>query len=140
MAKKNKKYANMDRATALKLAASLLHSFGESSLYDDYAEDEGFTVEQFDQMVAELRKEGPFSIVYEADGKVFTVGPYDTEEDAIIWAKDHSGNGVDSEFDIHDQHVYILGPDHRMIELNAADLGVEDDEEDFPGDEDPELE
>lgn len=122
MAKKKSKYANMDRATALKLAADLLHSFGESSLYDDYAADEGFTVDEFDAMIAELRKGGPWSIVYEADGDVYSVGPYTTEGEALAWAKSHNGTGVDSEFDANDQHVYIVGPDHRMVELSGDDL------------------
>jgi len=118
-----KKYADMNRATAIKLALAILEPFKEAgNIYDDYKADEKFTNKQYDAMIAELKKDGPWSIVYEADGDVYNVGPYATEVEAMAWAKAHNGTGVNSEFDINDQHVYLLHPDHRLIELSADDL------------------
>jgi hypothetical protein len=71
---------------------------------------------------AKRKKDGPWSILYEADGAIHKVGPYTTEQEAMEWAKSNNGTGVNSEFDINDQRVYLLHPDHRMIELNADDV------------------
>lgn len=120
-----KKYANMDRATAIKLALAILEPFKEAgNIYDDYKADEKFTNKQYDAMIAELKKDGPWSIVYEAEGNVYHCGPWDTEAEAMAWAKANNYKGPDgeSEFDINDQRVYLLHPDHRVEELSASDL------------------
>jgi hypothetical protein len=61
----------------------------------------------------------PSSSHHMADGRIFKAGPFDEEPAALEWAKRASSNG---EFDINDQHVYHLTPDHRLIELSANDL------------------
>jgi hypothetical protein len=69
-----------------------------------------------------MAKKGPFSILYEAEGAIYHIGPYDTEAEAMNYAK---ANGHGEEFDIGDQRAYLLYPDHRMVELSAADLEAE---------------
>ena len=61
-----------------------------------------------------------FSILYVAEANIFRFGlATDTEEKAIQLAKDGQASGV---FDIDDQHVFILLPDHRLVELVGSDL------------------
>jgi heme-degrading monooxygenase HmoA len=60
-----------------------------------------------------------YSILYTADDEIFKVGPFDSEEAACEWMKSKEGK---AQFDIETQHVYILTPDHRMIEVWSADL------------------
>src|SRR5437016_11996494 len=87
MENRNKDYDNMDRAKAIKLALAILGPFTEAgSIFDDYQAEEKFTNEQYDAMLAELRKDGPWSIVYEADSNVYHVGPFASEDEALAWA------------------------------------------------------
>lgn len=62
-----------------------------------------------------------YSVLYEADGEVHQIGPFDTEERADAEAKKAQKRG---EFDIRDQRVYLMRPDHRMVEYSTEDLGV----------------
>jgi len=62
-----------------------------------------------------------FSVLYEADGEVHQIGPFDTEKKADAEAKKAQKKG---EFDIRDQRVYLMHPTHRMVEYSMEDLGV----------------
>lgn len=57
-----------------------------------------------------------WSILYEAEGCIYQIGPFNTEDEAMEAAK------ARGEFDIQDQRVYIIGPNHRMRELSESDL------------------
>ncbi len=62
-----------------------------------------------------------WSILYtdSIDPKIYRLGPYEAEEHAMMIAcKAHE----EGEFDINDQHVYLLGPKHELQELTANDL------------------
>lgn len=116
----------MTRQEAIRLALDILRPFAEAgNIYDDYKADEGFTDEQFEAMLAVLAsddpasKEGPWSVFYEAEGSVHRVGPFDNQEAAEQAATSAQAQG---EFDIHDQQVYLVGPDHRMIVLSEEDV------------------
>jgi hypothetical protein len=61
-----------------------------------------------------------YSILYVAHDEAFKIGPFDSEKAAWKWLND--GRKRREEFDIADQHAYILTPDHRMIEVCSADL------------------
>lgn len=76
---------------------------------------------------------GKWSVLYEADGDIHQIGPFDSEDDADKAAKSAQEEG---EFDVLDQRVYLLTPDHRMVEYSMSDLGVEDDDDDDLGDDD----
>lgn len=71
-----------------------------------------------------------WSILYEAFGGVFQIGPFRTEAEAMQAAakaqiRDRGDDlelRIEGEFDVKDQRVYLLGPDHRMTELNTDDI------------------
>lgn len=64
-------------------------------------------------------EEGPWSIFYEADGNIHRIGSFDSQDDAQQAAKNAQAEG---EFDINDQQVYLVGPDHRMFVLSEEDV------------------
>ncbi len=55
-----------------------------------------------------------WSILYEADGQIHQGGPFNTERRAMNWFKESE------EFDINSQRVYLIDPNHRMIELDES--------------------
>lgn len=63
--------------------------------------------------------EGPWSVFYEAEGNVHRIGPFDNQNTAAQAATSAQAEG---EFDINDQQVYLVGPDHRMIVLSEEDV------------------
>jgi len=123
----------MTRQEAIRLALDILRPFAEAgNIYDDYKADEGFNDEQFEAMLAVLHaddpasKEGPWSVFYEAEGSVHRIGPFDNQDNARQAAVSAQ---AESEFDINDQQVYLVGPDHRMTVLSEEDV-LGDDEYD----------
>lgn len=72
------------------------------------------------------QSDGPWSVFYEAAGNIHCIGPFDSREDAEEAAAKAQAEG---EFDIANQQVYLLGPDHRMIGLTEDDVkgGVTDE-------------
>lgn len=72
-------------------------------------------------------KDGPWSVFYEAEGNVFRIGPFDNQDAAEQAAKKAQ---VEGEFDIKDQMVYLVGPDHRLIVLSEEDVLAGDEEYD----------
>lgn len=122
----------MTRQEAIRLALDILRPFaGAGSIYDDLKTAEGFTDQHYEAMVAVLHaddpasKDGPWSVFYEADGNVHRIDPFDNRHAAERAAHSPQAEG---EFDIHDQQVCLVGPDHRMFMLTEDDV-VEGDEE-----------
>ena len=69
----------------------------------------------------------PWSILYSREGEIYNCGPFATEDSAMAWANDNRYQGADGdqdafEFDLDDEHVYLLGPDHRIQELSNSDF------------------
>lgn len=63
-----------------------------------------------------------WSIFYECEGTVYQIGPFNGkngEAKAMAAARKAQADG---EVSIFDQRVYIMGPDHHMIELSESDL------------------
>ncbi len=122
----------MTRPEAIRLALNILRPFAEAGvIYDAYQTDEGFTDEQYEAMLAILHaddprsKEGPWSALYESEGNIHRIGPFDNQDAAMQAAKNAQAQG---EFDINDQMVYLVGPDHRMVVLSEEDvLGGDED-------------
>lgn len=121
----------MTRQEAIRLALDILRPFAEAgNIYEDYKADEGFTDEQYEAMLAVLHaddpasKEGPWSVFYEAEGSVHRIGPFDNQDDAAQAARNAQ---VEGEFDINDQMVYLVGPDHRMFVLSEDDVKGDDE-------------
>ena len=61
----------------------------------------------------------PWSILYGIDGAVFSIGPFDTQSEALKAATNAQDQ---SEIDINDTYVYLIGPNHEMTLLYAEDL------------------
>lgn len=118
----------MTRQAAIRLTLNILRPFAEAGgIYDDYKADEGFSDNDYEAMLAVLHQDdpaskmGPWSVFYEAEGDINRIGPFDTQDDARKAAtKAHA----DAEFDISDQQVYLVGPDHRMMVLLEDDVGA----------------
>ena len=124
----------MTRQEAIRLALDILRPFAESGdIYDEYKAESGFSDEQYEAMLAILcaddpaSKEGAWSVFYEAEGSVHRIGPFDNQEAAHQAAKNAQAEG---EFDIDDQQVYLVGPDHRMTILSEEDVVGGDEEYD----------
>ena len=116
----------MTRIEANRLALDILRPFAEAgSIYDDYQAAEGFSDEQYESMLAILHaddpasKEGPWSVFYEGEGNIHDIGPFDTQDDAKQAAINAQAEG---EYDINDQQVYLVGPDHRKFVLSEEDV------------------
>ena len=129
----NPQGTSMTRQEAIRLALNILRPFGEAGhIYDAYQADEGFSDEQYDAMLAVLHnddpasKQGPWSVFYEAEGNIHRIGPFDTQADAEQAAKNANAEG---EFDINDQQVYMVGPDHRIFALSEDDVVGSSDED-----------
>lgn len=125
----------MTRQDAIRLALHILRPFAEAgSIYDDLKTAEGFTDQHYEAMLAVLHaddpasKEGPWSVFYEAEGNVHRIGPFDNQH-----AAERAATSVQAqaEFDIHDQQVYLVGPDHRMFMLTEDDVTGEADGVEF---------
>jgi len=124
----------MTRPEAIRLALNILRPFAESSLYDAYQSDEGFSDDDYEAMLAILHaddpasKEGPWSVFYEAEASIHRIGPFDNKDDAKQAAKNANAEG---EFDINDQMAYLVGPDHRLIVLSEDDVVGDDEDYDY---------
>lgn len=70
-----------------------------------------------------------YSILYvdcDIDGeRIINIGPKPTEQEAIAAAKEAQHR---KDFDIRDQRVYLLHPDHRMADLSEKDLALNSEE------------
>ena len=69
----------------------------------------------------------PFSILYTIEyGEIMRCGPFKSEQLAMKYVGEHRYTGnpdqTEYEFDLNEQHVYLLHPDHRMIELEDGDV------------------
>ena len=69
-----------------------------------------------------------FSILYEGAGEIFQIGPYPTEEEAMAAGReaqyddDADPDDAAGSFDVRDQRVYLLTPEHRLQELDISDF------------------
>lgn len=123
----------MTRIEAIRLALDILRPFAESGLYDDYKTEEAFSDEQYDTMLAILHaddpksKQGPWSVLYEADASVYQIGPFDNRADALQAATKAQAEG---EYDARDQQVYLIGPDHHLWLVSDEDVIGDGDEYD----------
>lgn len=64
-----------------------------------------------------MRLEKPYSVLYTALGQIFRFGPFLSYEEAMQNIRD-----AREDFDLHNQYVYILTPDHRLISVESDDL------------------
>lgn len=73
----------------------------------------------------DVQQKGPYSILYTIEyGEIMQCGPFKNEQEAMKYVRGHcyTEGCNEYEFDLNDQHVYLLHPDHRMIELSVSVL------------------
>ena len=63
-----------------------------------------------------------WSVLYECEGVIHKIGAFTNEPDANAAARKAQADG---EFDISDQRVYLMHPDHRLVEYSESDLAEE---------------
>lgn len=66
--------------------------------------------------------ENPYSVLYAHEGEIYRCGPFLSQEEAIEYIREHSTGEINREFDLDEEYVYILAPDHRMILVGSEDL------------------
>lgn len=67
-----------------------------------------------------------FSVLYCTNDEIFNVGPFKTEAEADTYVREHSYPKKDYEFDLNEQNVYLLRPDHSMVPY-PSDFGTADE-------------
>lgn len=60
----------------------------------------------------------PYSVLYVADNDIYKVGPFESEAVADEWVR---SEGV-KEFEIDEQRVYLMTPDHELLEYSMSDV------------------
>ena len=70
----------------------------------------------------DIQVDTPYSVLYANKGEIYNCGPFASESEAVDYIRGHSG-----EFDLDEQYVYILTPDHRLISITSDDLGSSPD-------------
>jgi len=68
-----------------------------------------------------MRIDKPYSVVYSADGEIYKSGPFLSYEEAMDYIRKHSGE-INCEFDLDEEYVYIMTPDHRLISIESEDV------------------
>lgn len=72
-------------------------------------------------------KPSPWSVLYTVkpgcDTCLLTLGPYPTEGEAIEAARAAQADGT---FDVQDQRIYLIGPEHELHEIETCELVPEE--------------
>lgn len=76
-----------------------------------------------------MRIEKPYSVVYAVEGEIYKCGPFLSFEETIDYIRQHSGKESNAEFDLDEEYVYILTPDHRLMPVSSDDITEDKDEE-----------
>jgi hypothetical protein len=69
-----------------------------------------------------MRLEKPYSVLYAVDGEIYKCGPFLTYEESMEYIRKHSTGDMNREFDLNEQYVYIMTPDHRLISVSSDDV------------------
>jgi hypothetical protein len=64
----------------------------------------------------------PYSVLYAVEGEICKCGPFLSHEEAIDYIREHSTGEINLEFDLDEEYVYVLTPDHRMISVESEDV------------------
>ena len=73
-----------------------------------------------------MRFEKPYSVLYAVNGDICTSGPLLSYEEAVDYVRKALKEG---ELDLDEQYVYVLTPDHRLIDVTLDDITEDKDEE-----------
>jgi hypothetical protein len=75
-----------------------------------------------------MRFEKPYSVVYAVDGEIYKCGPFLSYEEAVDYVR-KALKEEEFDFDLDEQYVYVLTPDHRLIDVTLDDITEGKDEE-----------
>jgi hypothetical protein len=64
--------------------------------------------------------------LYAVDGEIYKSGPFLSYEEAVDYVRKAL---KEEEFDLDEQYVYVLTPDHRLIDVTLDDITGDKDEE-----------
>jgi hypothetical protein len=68
-----------------------------------------------------MRLAEPYSVLYAHEGEIYKCGPFLNYNEAMDYIREHS-TGEMNEFDLDEEYVYILTPDHRLMSVSSDDL------------------
>lgn len=69
-----------------------------------------------------MRFEKPYSVLYAHEGEIYKCGPFVSYNEAMDYIREHSTGEMNREFDLDEEYVYILTPDHRLMSVSSDDL------------------
>jgi hypothetical protein len=75
-----------------------------------------------------MRFEKPYSVLYAVDGEIYKSGPFLSYDEAVDYVR-KALKEEELEFDLDEQYVYVLTPDHRLIDVELDDITEDKDEE-----------
>ena len=69
-----------------------------------------------------MRLAEPYSVLYAVEGKIYKCGTFLNYNEAMDYIREHffiatvdPTGEMNREFDLNEQYVYILTPDHRLV-------------------------
>jgi hypothetical protein len=69
-----------------------------------------------------MRLDKPYSVLYAHEGEIYKCGPFLSHNEAMDYIREHSTGETNREFDLDDEYVYVLTPDHRLLPVGSDDL------------------
>jgi hypothetical protein len=69
-----------------------------------------------------MRFEKPYSVLYAVDGEIYKSGPFLSFEETMDYIRKHSNKEFNCEFDLDEEYVYIMTPDHRLMPVSSEDI------------------
>lgn len=76
-----------------------------------------------------MRLKEPYSVLYAVEGEIYKCGPFLNFNEAMDYIRKHSSEEFNFEFDLDEEYVYILTPDHRLMSVSSDDLDAPPAEE-----------
>ena len=73
-----------------------------------------------------MRFEKPYSVVYAVDGEIYKSGPFLSYDEAVDYVRKAL---KEEEFDLDEEYVYIMTPDHRLMPVSSEDITTEGKDE-----------
>lgn len=63
-----------------------------------------------------------FFCIYAHEGEIYKCGPFLSYEEAMDYIRKHSSEELNAEFDLDEEYVYTMTPDHRLISIKSEDV------------------
>jgi DNA-binding transcriptional regulator LsrR (DeoR family) len=69
-----------------------------------------------------MRIEKPYSVLYAHEGEIYKCGPFLNYNETMDYIRKHATGDMNREFDLDEEYVYIMTPDHCLISVSLDDL------------------